>query len=79
MIDDCNLENMSVLKLWAKLQEITIHRRESETWANFYKDRLIAEQAKLVKFEKLRKKLQDNLERKASSHELKELMGWSLR
>ena len=78
MIDEKQLGDMSVLKLWAKLQELTIHRSESQTWLAFYKERMQAEEIKLAKMTKLRNRIQQLLEAKASPEELKDLMSWSL-
>lgn len=69
---------MGTLKLWARLQEITIKKRESYEWLNFYKERLMVEQNKIASCQKQEKTLQAALRESASAEELAELKAWSL-
>lgn len=75
-----SVENVAIstLQLWAKLQEIAIKKRETNEWLNFYKERLFAEQRKLVTCQKQEKTLMAALHESASAEELAELKAWSL-
>ena len=78
MKDIVQLEKLSALQIWAKLQETLMQRKERFSWLDFYEKRLESEKKKYNDCKKRQNQLQVALEETATPEELDELLRWSL-